>query len=54
MMSRCYACLFTALLLLLAVPPAQPVLWQTPPRKPTTGNPMPDPCERAPNLPFCK
>ena len=52
MMSRCYVGLFVALL--LALPLAQPVIWQTQPPKPTTGNPMPDPCERAPNLPFCK
>ena len=53
-MSRWYVRLFVALL--LALPPAQPVLSQTPPPKPkpTTGTPMPDPCERAPNLPFCK
>ena len=24
------------------------------PGSPTTEHPMPDPCERAPNLPFCK
>ncbi|HET6521316.1 MAG TPA: hypothetical protein VFG47_16075 [Geminicoccaceae bacterium] len=50
MISRWYVGLFVAL---LALPPAPLVLWQSQP-SPTTGNPMPDPCERAPNLPFCK
>ena len=54
MMSRWYLRLFVALLLALTPAPAQSVLSQTSPPKPKPGNPMPDPCERAPNLPFCK
>ena len=37
---------------LLALPPAPLAAAQAPP-SPTTEHPMPDPCERAPNLPFC-